>query len=231
MVSNNKNWGKKYLAKKLGFPAAAAGSSRDFRPGPRDSGAQIAEPYPPMAADLLYIYFLCGWEEKGGTLEVGVEDDVVDAEVVGAEALEAGRGAAGGEAAPDGAEEPPGLGARGRRVQPLQHGLGGAVRRVARRRARRQERLHALRRRSHSGSDGRSGCEARVGRQAGGEVRCEVNEVDSNGGEEAGWIYRGPARGGGAKGLDVVAVDDEGRTVHSYLLGVHNCLNIFLGCK
>lgn len=52
-------------------------------------------------------------------MEVGVEDDVVDAEVEGAEAIEACGGAAGGEAPSHGADEPPGLGARGRHVEPL----------------------------------------------------------------------------------------------------------------
>jgi hypothetical protein len=71
---------------------------------------------------------------------VGIEDDVVDAEVEGAEAFLPGGGA--GEAAADGAEEAAGVGAGGGVLEALEHGLGCAVRRVAGGRARRQEGLH-----------------------------------------------------------------------------------------
>lgn len=72
-----------------------------------------------------------------------VEDDVVDAEVEGAEAL-LPRGAGGGEASADGAEEAARGGAGGGGVEALEHGLGGAVRGVARGRAVREEGVDVL---------------------------------------------------------------------------------------
>lgn len=77
------------------------------------------------------------------TLYVWVEDDVVDAEVEGAEAV-LPRGAGGGEASADGAKEASCGGARGGGMEALEHGLGGAIRGVSRRRAVREEGVNVL---------------------------------------------------------------------------------------
>lgn len=66
----------------------------------------------------------------------------MDAEVKGSEAVLAGGGV--GEAAADGTEEAPGLGAGGGGLEALENGLGRAVRGVARLGARRQEGIHGL---------------------------------------------------------------------------------------
>lgn len=69
-------------------------------------------------------------KKKDGTLDVGVELDVVDAEVVGAEAFLPG-GAVVGEASADGAEEASRGGSRGGFVEALERGLGRGVGGVA----------------------------------------------------------------------------------------------------
>ena len=84
-----------------------------------------------------------GCSRGSRTLYVWVEDDVVDAEVEGAEAL-LPRGAGGGEASADGAQEAARGGAGGGGVEAFEHGLGGAVRGVARGRAVREEGVDVL---------------------------------------------------------------------------------------
>jgi hypothetical protein len=74
-------------------------------------------------------------------LEVGIEDDFADAEVEGAGAFVL---LPVGEAAADGTEEAARPGPGGGVLEALEHGLRGAVRCVARRRARRQEGIHVL---------------------------------------------------------------------------------------
>jgi len=77
------------------------------------------------------------------TLYVRVEEDVVDAEVEGAEAV-LPHGTVGGEVPADCAEEAGHSGAGGRGVEALEHGLGGAVRGVAGGHAVREEGVDVL---------------------------------------------------------------------------------------
>jgi len=76
-------------------------------------------------------------------LYVRVEEDVVDAEVEGAEAV-LPHGTVGGEVPADCAEEAGHSGAGGRGVEALEHGLGGAVRGVAGGHAVREEGVDVL---------------------------------------------------------------------------------------
>ena len=155
-----------------------------------------------------------------------VEDDVVDAEVEGVEAL-LPRGAGGGEASADGAQEAARGGAGGGGVEAFEHGLGGAVRGVARGRAVREEGVDVLvlaRRGRH-----RIGLET-AGGGDGWMVRgeCEVGgrrrrvRWKENGGEGAFIGGGGPGRRGDA------AVDDEGTGVGGRTIGTQGTSKMIL---